>query len=175
MLRYVTEEVDRVKGLFQEKEARLAGQRDAALSAERQAGERVRDAERRAETAAAEAAALAQRAADAERPTGRVGRPEGGHCASTISHCWVPPGHSPDATASAMQAAQARGAEAEAKHREEAERWRKRVAEVEHELRCLLVATERQKKAASAKVAQLARAVHELQAPLACLAAGVTG
>ena len=66
----------------------------------------------------------------------------------------------------AGQAALAKAAEAEARQREDAERWRKRVAEVEHELRCLLAATERQKKASRAKMAQLARAVYELQAPL---------
>lgn len=67
------------------------------------------------------------------------------------------------------QAAQRRAAAAEAaaaKHREEAERGRARVGEVEAEMRCLLAAAERQKRASAAKLAQLARAVHELQAPL---------
>ena len=41
MLKYVEEEVDRVKGLFEQKEARLTGERDSAKQAAQQlAGER---------------------------------------------------------------------------------------------------------------------------------------
>ena len=42
MLRYVVEEVDRVKGLFEGKQAALAAERDAAQRAERDAREAAR-------------------------------------------------------------------------------------------------------------------------------------
>ena len=72
MLRYVVEEVDRVKGLFEDKEARLAAERDAAQRAEREAHAAAGQAERRAEAVAGEAASMAAKAADAEARLGQL-------------------------------------------------------------------------------------------------------
>lgn len=43
MLRYVGEEVDRVKGLFEQKEARLTGERDSAKQAAAQLADELKD------------------------------------------------------------------------------------------------------------------------------------
>ncbi len=67
-----------------------------------------------------------------------------------------------------LQAAQAQARAAEdsaAQHREEAAQATKRVAEVEKEMRTLLNAMERQKKASALKMQQLATVVHDLQRP----------
>ena len=75
VIKYVTEEVDRVKSLFEGKERRLAADRDAALKAQRAAEGAAGEAAARAETAAAAATAqmegqLADLRADlAVRPT----------------------------------------------------------------------------------------------------------
>ncbi len=57
VIKYVTEEVDRVKSLFEGKERRLAADRDAALKAQRAAEGAAGEAATRAETAAAAATA----------------------------------------------------------------------------------------------------------------------
>ena len=63
--------------------------------------------------------------------------------------------------------AQARGAEeAAARQKDETKRAVVRVAEVESEMRSLLTALERQKRASASKVQQLAHVVRELQAPI---------
>lgn len=67
-----------------------------------------------------------------------------------------------------MQTAQEKARAAEesaAQQRDAAERAGKRVAEVEREMRSLLSAMERQKKASALKMQQLASVVHDLQRP----------
>ena len=49
MLKYVEEEVDRVKGLFEQKEARLVGERDSAKQAAQQLASELKDRACRAE------------------------------------------------------------------------------------------------------------------------------
>ena len=49
MLKYVEEEVDRVKGLFEQKEARLVGERDSAKQAAQQLAAELKDRAARAE------------------------------------------------------------------------------------------------------------------------------
>lgn len=65
MLKYVMEEVDRVKRLFEEKERRSVRERDAALEAQKEADARAIAAQVQAESAAA-------RAADAEAHLGAL-------------------------------------------------------------------------------------------------------
>lgn len=63
VIKYVTEEVDRVKGLFDDKERRLTAERDAARDAQRAAEAAAQQAASRAEEATAAAAAAAKEAA----------------------------------------------------------------------------------------------------------------
>ena len=68
-----------------------------------------------------------------------------------------------------VQAAEARvraAEEAAGQRTKEANRAHRRVAEVENEMRTLLAALDRQKRASAAKVAELAAVVHELQTPM---------
>lgn len=67
--------------------------------------------------------------------------------------------------AQAAQAAAQAANESAAQQREEAARAMKRVAEVESEMRSLLSAMDRQKKASALKMQQLASIVHDLQRP----------
>jgi hypothetical protein len=61
MLKYVAEEVDRVKALFEDKERRLIRQRDEALHAQKEAAASVAALQAEAATAAARAAELEAR------------------------------------------------------------------------------------------------------------------
>lgn len=70
MVSFVVEEVERVKQLFEEKEARLAAERDAAGAAAKDAAQQAADARQQAAKAASALAAaesrLAAALADAE-------------------------------------------------------------------------------------------------------------
>ena len=57
MLKYVVEEVDRLKAMYEERLARAAAERSAVVAAEKQASERLSAAEVRADKAAADAQA----------------------------------------------------------------------------------------------------------------------
>ena len=59
MLKYVVEEVDRLKAMHEERLARAAAERDAAAAAEKQAAERLLAAEACADKAASDAQAAA--------------------------------------------------------------------------------------------------------------------
>ena len=59
MLKYVVEEVDRLKAMYEERLARAAAERNAAAAAEKQAAERLSAAEACADKAAADAQAAA--------------------------------------------------------------------------------------------------------------------
>ena len=64
MLKYVVEEVDRLKAMYEERLARTTAERDAAAAAEKQAAERLLSVEARADKAVADAQAAACRLAE---------------------------------------------------------------------------------------------------------------
>lgn len=72
MLKYVMEEIDRVKGLFEDKERHLAAERDDAIRATDEASARAAAAEQSVQAARAEAAAALSRAAEAETRLGTM-------------------------------------------------------------------------------------------------------
>lgn len=76
MLKYVVEEVDRVKAMYEDRLARMAAEREAAReaaqSAETQSAERLSAAEHRAEKAGADARAAADALAEAQKRLGAL-------------------------------------------------------------------------------------------------------
>lgn len=67
MLKYVVEEVDRVKAMYEDRLARTAADREAAQIAEKQALERLSAAELRVDEAMAESQAGAKALAELEK------------------------------------------------------------------------------------------------------------
>ncbi|PNH07526.1 Leucine-rich repeat and coiled-coil domain-containing protein 1 [Tetrabaena socialis] len=139
MIKYVEEEVDRVKGLLENREQRLRDQRDAARGD--------------AEAALAGRDAAAARLADALARGERLAR-EVEHARGQLEDAAVQLEAQRRAAAEAGGEAAAAGAEAA--------RLGARVAEVEEEMRGLLVAVERQKASAAHKMKQLASLLQEL-------------
>jgi hypothetical protein len=190
MLKYVMDEIERVKVLFEEKERGLAGERESALKARDEANARAAAAEERALSAQAEAAVAASTAAEAQARLQRLPQQleVGTSCTPWLPHTERTPwgrSHFSDLAQTKCQshrvlhwevvqvkvAEQAVQAEAKAakelaeQHRAEAERASKRVAEVEAEMRKVLICMDRQKKASALKMQQLASVVSELQRP----------
>lgn len=76
MLKYVVEEVDRVKAMYEDRLARMAAEREAARgaaqSAEKQSAERIAGAEHRAEKSGADAQAAVDALAEAQKRLGAL-------------------------------------------------------------------------------------------------------
>ncbi|GIL71039.1 hypothetical protein Vretimale_4109 [Volvox reticuliferus] len=139
MLTYVQEEVDRVQVLFEKRAQMLRDERDAARS----------DA-----TTVATARAVAEsRLAEAGSRIDHL-MAELDHARAQLEDAALQLEEQRRAVASANEAAAARGAEAA--------RLGARVAEVEHEMRQLLEAVERQKASSAHKMRQLASLLQDL-------------
>ncbi len=83
MLKYVAEEVDRVKTMFEDKERRLTSQRDEALQTQR-------DAAARAAVLQGEALAAVARAADLEARLGTQPQQLEVRCSLSVRDRWRP-------------------------------------------------------------------------------------
>ncbi|GFR43792.1 hypothetical protein Agub_g4909 [Astrephomene gubernaculifera] len=139
VIKYVEEEVDRVKGLFEKREQRLRDERDAARA----------DAEMAAAARDTAEARLAESGARLERLARELE-----HARGQLEDAAAQLEEQQRAAVQAEEQAAARGVEVQ--------RLTARVAEVEGEMRQLLEAVERQKVSSAHKMRQLASLLQEL-------------